>query len=64
MSNVKAIRVGTPHFKIKLLQRIAWNKLTIVLMARVAKGIEFDNIINSTSSLNKEVICGKQGYYC
>lgn len=45
MSNVKAIRVGrAPIFKMKLLQRIAWNKLTIVLMAIVAKGTEGDNI--------------------
>lgn len=44
-SNVKAIRVGrAPIFKMKLLQRIAWNKLTVVLMAIVAKGTEGDNI--------------------
>lgn len=45
MSNVKAIRVGrVSHFKMKLLQRIAWNRLSIVLMAITAKGIEGDNI--------------------
>lgn len=63
LSHVKAIRFGRAlHFKMKLLQRIAWNRLSIVLMAITAKGMEggniiisliFDNSINSASSMNK-----------